>query len=776
MPEAGVTSGLSIRFDPVGSWAAVAAVALALAAVLVLVGPDRTRVSGPRLTILVVLRALAFAVLVACILRPTIVSVRAARQSGSVILLADESESMTVSDTPGGLSRWDAVRKALEEAAPTARGMLDGGGFEILCVPFDRQTRPVAGTRETPFPLEEWERRESSAETAIGSALDDVARLAAGRRLLGVVLVGDGCQHAYPPRDLPPQTASRRLLDIGVPLWTVTVGQPRGEGQGVDAEVTSLTASARAYVGNVLEVAGRVRLDGLAGREVVVTLLAEAEDGKPRVVARTTLRPREATVEEPVRLEWIPTTIGERKLVLAVEPQDGEAVLTNNELSTFVEVVEGGLRVVYVEGALRVEQRFVRRALASSPDMQVDFVWIDPSRRDRWPVDLSKPLGLTERGEASDRARAFDVILVGDIDASAFRPDDLERVRDLVEQGAGIGLLGGFHAFDAGGWGFSPLAPLVPWEPDRLARQPLDGPIREGLHLRGPLRMLPDRRFGQMPVMRIGEQEDAESLRNRWLDLPPLDGANDLGRLLPQARPVAVSETDKPLLVTRDYGNGRVAALAADSTWRWAMKGAADEHRRFWRQLVLWLARRDDSSRDSLWLTLAQRRLTAGSTLAFDAGLSRPDGTAIEGGMLEAAVISPGGGERIVRALRRGEAFTGSVSGFDEAGDWTFVVRGSVDGAAAGEKRARFTVLRQDLELANPVANLALMNQLAGDPDRSRRLEDFTGILEELAEAPAEYDVTELWSATPWDSWWAFGLLAGCLCLEWALRKRFGLV
>jgi len=550
-----------------------------------------------------------------------------------------------------------------------------------------------------------------------------------------------------------------------VPLWTVTVGQPRGAGQGTDAELTSLTASPRAYLGNVLEVAGRVRLDGLAGREVGIALLAEGEDGVMRPVARTTLRPRDASVEEPLRLEWTPRALGERKLVLAVEPQEGEAVLTNNELSTFVEVVEGGLRVVYLEGALRVEQRFLRRALASSPDMQVDFRWIDSSRRERWPVDLSRTLG-----------EPFDVLLVGDIDSSAFRPADLGLVVDRVEKGAGIGLLGGFHAFDAGGWGLSPLAPLVPWEADRLARQPLDGPIREGLHLRGPLRMLPDRRFGQLPVMRIVEGADAEGLRERWLDLPPMDGANDLGRLLPQARPVAVSEAGKPLLVTREYGNGRVAALAADSTWRWAMKGAADVHRRFWRQMVLWLAHRDEGSRDSLWLNLAQRRVTAGATLDFDAGLSRADGAAADGAVLEAVVRSPSGAERIVRVLRRGKAFAGTLSGFDEAGDWTLVVRGSVAGAPAGEKQARFTVLRQDLELANPVANLALMTQLAGDPARSRRLEDLPGLLESLAEAPAEYDVTEQWSATPWDSWWAFALLAGSLCAEWALRRRFGLV
>ena len=142
-----------------------------------------------------------------------------------------------------------------------------------------------------------------------------------------------------------------------------------------------------------------------------------------------------------MRLAWTPRAVGERKVALVVEPQEGETVTTNNELSTFVEVVDGGLRVLYLEGALRVEQRFLRRVLAASPDMQVDFQWIDSTRRDRWPVDLGRTLD-TE----------YDVFLIGDLDAAAVRPQDLEKMLGRVRAGAGIGLLGGFHAFEAGGY------------------------------------------------------------------------------------------------------------------------------------------------------------------------------------------------------------------------------------------------------------------------------------------------------------------------------------
>ena len=41
-------------------------------------------------------------------------------------------------------------------------------------------------------------------------------------------------------------------------------------------------------------------------------------------------------------------------------------------------------------GWLRHAERTVRRALAASPDIQVDFEWLDAGQRDRWPVNLGR--------------------------------------------------------------------------------------------------------------------------------------------------------------------------------------------------------------------------------------------------------------------------------------------------------------------------------------------------------------------------------------------------
>ena len=756
---------VSLHFDPVGSWPFVILVATALAAVLVLVPPDRTRVSGHRLLLLVLLRLAAFLALVGCMLRPTVVAEQKARQRGTILVLADASESMTVADGPGGRTRWQHMAESLAAAGPEARRLAESGDFELSVWTFDREVRTVPPVDGDPFSLGTWADVPAADETAIGAALDDSLRSIAGRALTGVILLSDGDQQAYAPRDLPPQTAARRVADTGAPLWCITFGQQRGGGQGRDAAVTNLDVTDSVYLENVVEVAGRIRLDGLAGRDARVVLLVEDGAGAMEEVARRDVRSEIDGSEQAVRLAWTPRTLGERKLTLRVEPQEGEVILANNELSTFVNVVDGGLRVLYLEGSLRVEQRFLRRVLSASPDIQVEFRWIDSSRRDRWPEDISRLL-----------AGRSDVILIGDLDSSALRSDDLRAMLGKVNAGTGLGLLGGFHAFEAGGWAGTPLAPALPFAADRAARQGFDEPVRKDLHLEGPQRMLPDSRFGGVSILRLGKS-DADS-RAVWESLPPLDGASKIDRIVTTAKPLAVTPDGVPLLVAREYGEGRVLAFGGDSTWRWAMQGAAEQHRRFWRQFVLWLARKDDARDDALWVNPAQRRIAPGQPLEFDAGLTRPDGTAAPGVELEAAVVSPQGERRPIRVGRRGDTFAGVVADCAEPGDWRLVVQGKRPGDLAPREQAvRFTVFRQDLELANPRANPQRMRDLADlTVGGARQPEELPDIFRDFASRPAAFESREQWSFTPWDTWPAFLVLAGCLCAEWFFRKRFGLV
>ena len=763
-PSAAGATALSLLCEPVGSWWFVLLVAAGLAAVLLLVGPDRSRVDGWRLRWLVGLRVLTFLAVVFCMMRPTVIAQRRLKQEGDLLILADVSESMTVADAPAGQTRWEHLVASLEAAEPEARELLEEGGVRLRLWQFDRGLESVAATPAALFPLNSvWEKQDSSEETALGAAIDEAVQTSSFETLAGVIVLSDGAQHAYPPRDIPPQSVARRLGEGGVPLWSVLFGQQRSGSQGRDAEVVQLSVADDVFVKTTVEVSGRVRLSGLADRDVVVRLLVEEGGGELEEVARAVVRSSGPSAEDTVRLSWRPETPGERKVVLAIDPLDGETVITNNEVSSFVNVVDGGLQVVYLEGALRVEQRFLRRALSASPDMQVDFRWIDDSKRADWPVDVTDML-----------SEDVDVFLIGDLDATALSDQQHAMINERVGQGAGLCLLGGLHSFEAGGWGATPLQPALPFARDPLSRQPFDEPVRESLHLRGPLQMLPHERFGSISILRLADTP-AENLA-AWKALPALEGANVFGQLAPAAQPVAVSEDGNPLLIAKNYGTGRVAALAVDSTWRWVMQGADDAYRRFWRQFIFWLASRDDIGDDSLWVRPSQRRISAGTPLAFNAGLRRADGEPIEEAVLEAEVVAPDGSKRPLRLIRDGESWAGQVSDCSTPGDWTIAATAQRDGQLVASKEARFTVFRQDLEMANPVANGLLMRQLAEETGREPQpAEEIAAIFEELLERPAVYANEAEWSWSLWDTWPLLLLTVLTMSLEWFLRKRWGL-
>ena len=189
-------------------------------------------------------------------LRPTLIYTEVKKQSATLVVLADQSRSMSVPDALAGKTRWDVLRKAVADAAtPLAKLARD---FEVKAYAFDAEAHPLT-VENGEISLPE---KPEGQQTAIGSALDDVLRQEAGKRLLGVILLSDGAQRAYAPRDLPPQTAAARLKHLGFPLFTIPFGQSRGLGQAQDVAVKDLIVNPTVFVKNELTISGQVRVDG----------------------------------------------------------------------------------------------------------------------------------------------------------------------------------------------------------------------------------------------------------------------------------------------------------------------------------------------------------------------------------------------------------------------------------------------------------------------------------------------------------------------------------
>jgi len=747
---------------PVGdSYLLVCSAALVLVA-LAMLGPARGKTTRGRRMTLLGIRLAVIVLVVLAMLRPTLVYTKTEKQAATLILLADRSRSMSVPDEGGGKTRWEALRRTLADAKRALSKLAED--FEVRAYTFDSEAHP-ADVVKGEIQLGDGP---DGAQTAIGSVLEDVFRQEAGKRLLGIVLLSDGAQRAHAPRDVLPQTAASRLKPLGYPLFTVRLGKSRGLGQAQDVAVKDLVANERVFVKNELSVTGQFRVDGYVNREIPVQLLVEASSGRMEPVAQETLKPTADGELIPVKFTYVPQLPGEYKITLEVVGQPGELVGTNNRLSTFVNVLKGGLNVLYLESfPPRAEQKYLRWALDASPDIDVDTVHVNPRRPETRPSDLA------------DRFKPgkYEVYILGDLDASVFQAGELKDLAESVSKGAGLIMLGGFHSFGPGGYAETPLAGVLPVTMNRLERQGLDEEISEDLHLPGPLKMTPTQIGAVRFPMMLGG--NAQESRAAWARLPPLLGANRfrVEALKRGAEVFAQAGPDRPLLVAHVYGDGRVMAFAGDSTWRWWMRGYEAAHKRFWRQVVLWLARKDESLEGNVWIKLGARRVNPGQRVEFSVGAQSPSGGPVENADYKAEIVLPDGTERPIELVRSHAQMTGSVRATQAPGDYAVCVTASKDGQPLGSARSRFLVFEQDLELDNPAADATVLESLAAmTGGRSLVPEELPSLIERLAEDTEGLEVRTETKKSLWDTWGLFALVVGLLGTEWYLRKRWGLV
>lgn len=753
--------------DPVGGWWFMLVMA-ALLALALSVGPRKDKLTPRRRTILFALRAITALLLLIAMLRPTLVTTETQKQPGTLLLLADSSRSMTIADAHGDVTRWEALKEAL--AAARAQFAELAESWDLKLYRFDEDVSEVKLT-DGEFNLPE---QAEGSQTAIGAALDKVLESESQQRIVAVLLLSDGSQRAFAPHDQPPQIPVERLATDRIPLYTFTFGKP-SLGLQSDVRIDDLLVNNVLFAETPATVQATLSADGYANQKVKVQLLWENKEGEMVAVDTRQVTVDPSRPQVPLTLSYTPKEPGEFKIAVAVEPPEGEVATTNNSQSTFVTVMKGGINVLYLVGSQRIgggpgiEPRFVRSALNSYPDMHVRFDLINYRREQ---LDMREQI----------REGNYDVFLIGDVDYMGLSPDTWQLIADRVDQGAGFAMLGGFHSFGPGGFRNSPIDDVLPIIMGPAERQNFGEPVRQDMHLPGPLRMFVTG-AGKMlhPMFELDEETAA---RLKWEMLPELDGANRFDRRALKPNAVIAAEADdpqrSPLVVLGGWGDGRTAAVAFDTTWHWRMEGFEELQHRFWRQLVLWLSRKDDTGGENVFVRLDQRRYQRGSRVEFAVGAMDKNHAPIPDAKFQVEVVKPDGTKTPVTVTRRGDEIVG---GFDEStlpGDYTIAVTATGPQGVVGSADARFTVPDRDMELDQPAAEptfmASLANLTADAGGAGLAPEELPDLLKRLKKRTKEFEEEISTEKSLWDSWPMMLTLMGCLSGEWYLRKRWGLV
>ena len=751
----------SVHLNPIfDSFLLIVAVAIVLLSLLALV-PSFRAVNTRRKRVLAVLRAVVVVLVLLALLRPALVTTAARREPGTLIVLVDRSRSMQVTDAAEGRSRWETLKATILRSIPELRSLRDE--VEVKVYAFDARPQILPWQDES---IELGERADGG-QSDIGSAILDAVRGELGKRVIGVVLLSDGAPRVYEPR-IEVRDAARELVRLGYPLFTVTFGLPREKSQARDIAVENLQDHYTVYVKNKLELRASLRAQGFVNKQVPVELAVEDAGGSQKVEAMKTVQPTENGELVDIRFQYVPQTPGQYRLTVRVPAQPGELVTKNNELTSYVTVREGGLNVLYLYGSLVGEQRFLRKSINDSPDIQLYHMPIDHGFRSDWPLTIDPLHGN----------RDYDVYIMESVHAQALGPKNLDHLENAVGQGKGLIVIGGVYSFGAGGYQQKSLADILPIKMHRFERQDFDASIRPDLHIEGPLKMLPTTpEF----VTRLAPEADN---RSTWDRLPPLDGANRFSGLKVSAIVLAESPAGDPLLVHGSYGLGRVLAFAGDTTWKWWTHGNQLQHKRFWRQIVLWLAQREDSITDDVWIRLPQRRYPPLADVMFTVGTTSNQGDPVPGASFRAELIRPGGNRQPLRLSATGEVYAGEWKAATEPGDYAIEVTAMIGNREIGRARESFAIFDHDLELRDPAANPALLASLASMTreagGRALAPEELPTLLKELGKniTKLEVEVQAKWQFAdrPADAWPFFLVIVLLLGYEWYLRKKWGLV
>lgn len=765
-------------------------------------------VSRRKLATVVGLRLLAFLLALTAVARPAFTWADSESRRSVLYVLIDRSRSMTIPDEPvvstgktakedDRRSRWEQVRRCLDDSAVVLARLDEEHQIDVRFFSFDTQLRPFD-------------------PAAPGKADGTRSDYAAGLRRLfdqreasvpvrAVLLVGDGGDNVNPRTAVEQQAARWR----GVPclVHTFACGSPMTSKKQDDVALTTISTSPSPFVPIKGKLTVKVTIDarGFENRPRDVRLLLEGEDGKDQEAARLDQVILPLTVGNEVTLSTeAPAKAGEYKVRVEVDRPQEDKQEENNVIETFVTVSKEGVSVLLADRLRAGEPQAICDVLVEDPRVRVTPLWLAGG----------KPLPGSDVNRIFDKDEApFDVIILGDVSLEVLRaahPRAPERIAELVRRGTGLIVLGGLTNLGNGGWKGSALEPLLPVDLS-MADQIED---KDGKPL--PLPMVPtgdglkdmrylfalDSRKKDEEVLATWRKLSKDRDRDRWLR-----GATRLKPQGPAAKVLARSEEDdgkgiqqgEPLLIKGEValdGKGpkgvtaRVLVFGGDTTHRWVR---SDETRqffsRFWRQIVVWLAKQEDAE-GQVWVRPDGRRIPAKSELGFLVGMrARGGGPEVRDGKFDVKVVTPEG-KKIDTPPARGETENrGSFTSTQAAGVYRVVVRGegkdpSTGAPIEGEASARVIVYDENVEMSRPAADHDFLAKLAAASGggESRRIEELPDFLAKLAERPQERGRESMkrrpnWGTTERSPFLLAFFVAFCVVvsLEWGLRRWWGL-
>jgi hypothetical protein len=269
-----------------------------------------------------------------------------------------------------------------------------------------------------------------------------------------------------------------------------------------------------------------------------------------------------------------------------IEPQPGEAVTENNAMSHDVRIIDEKIKVLYVEGKPRWEYRYLRGVLLRDHRLDVKFLMTEGDE------DLARfsDRHLARFPVEADEAFEFDMVIIGDVPAYFFTPEQLERIEQLVRQRSGSLLFLAGRRHSPGSYRDTVLEDALPVRLPALVNGRGGSPTVPVNDAAYP-RVTPAGDLAASVTLHANRQtnEAIWSLVRPMYELPDLAGPKAAAYVLLTLRNVRPDLEDYPLVAWQRFGSGKAMYVGTDALWRMRFKRGDTWHARFWSQTIQFL-------------------------------------------------------------------------------------------------------------------------------------------------------------------------------------------
>jgi uncharacterized membrane protein len=745
----------------------------------------RDTVSLPRTVVLLSMRIIALALLVPMLFEPVIRFISIPRPERPLMFLIDTSGSMSFPDAQNGPTRLQSVWQALRPEVDTINQhfvpsyFTFDSGFRQLKSP-DELARLQADGKSTDI------------VNAITSALSQTTRDDAA-----VVLMTDGIDNTSP-------NAADAVRMASHPIHTIRVGSDQAEPSSVaNVAVDNVESPDDFVVNHETTIKATIKSTALANRVVDVKMSEIDSNGKnvgELKIQKLVLQP---TPEgQVVEMTYKPTTVGLHKVAVWIDPVAGERSLADNRQEFQGLAIDPRIKVLYIEGSVRLEYKWTRQAFISDSNIEL-ATFLRKSNSEIEAAGTVDGQPFTALPVTPDQWKKFDVVVIGDIDSSYLSLSQQQRIEQMVSNGGGLLMLGGQNSFGPGGYEGSPIEKALPvFVGDKSIGQDKSKFVPR-LTIEGQTQPILD---GLTEWFGLGDKPASKPvppINGNVIVQKPKSGAQVLlvhqDRLGPDGKPEIV-------LATQRYGQGRSAAFTVDTTYLWylPLRGMGQEspYNKLWGQMIRWLAGQDVRDRQrgaGLEALLNKSNYQMGENVKLRARVRDERGDATRYAQVSVTMTNTADHKSQNLSLTPANSQPGMyelIIPNPDKGDYQMEVVATKDGKELGRQKLDFTVIPPAEEMLKIAANPQLLAAISDETHGYHyELGQFPQFIEQLIRTDPKFGLPQQhavllddfigalasWAGghPAWESKYDLplqGLLIVILLVgEWFLRRRWQL-